>query len=187
MADWDQIYQDRKVEKSTPARVLLDNQRLLPSSGKALDYASGLSGNGKFLAQRGFDVTAWDLSGIAVDKINAYSSENKLPLYAKKIDLEKSVELLQGEFDVIVVSFFLHRETLPMLYQLLKPSGLLFYQTFSGEQLNGVGPSRSAFRLRKGELLEVFSNMKLLSYREDCVSPESNNVISDQVFFVAQK
>jgi len=187
MADWNQVYQEKTVEKSTPAQVLLDNRHLLPLSGKALDYASGLSGNGVFLAQQGFDVTAWDLSDIAVDKINAFSNENKLSLYAKKVDLESGIEIGQDKFDVVVVSFFLHRDSLPLLYKLLKPSGLLFYQTFSGEQLNGVGPSRSAFRLRRGELLEVFSNMKLLSYREDIASLENNDAISDQTFFVAQK
>jgi len=187
VANWNQVYQDKTVAESTPARVLLDNQHLLPSRGKVLDYASGLSGNGVFLAQQGLDVTAWDLSDVAVDKINAYADENKLSLHAEKKDLENNVEGLQGEFDIIVVSFFLHRESLPVLYKLLKPCGLLFYQTFSGEQLNGVGPSRSAFRLRRGELLEVFTNMKLLSYREDCAVSEGAAVIADQVFFVAQK
>jgi tellurite methyltransferase len=187
MADWNQVYQEKTVAQSTPARVLLDNRHLLPSSGKALDYASGLSGSGVFLAQQGFDVTAWDLSDIAVDKINAYANKKKLSLHAQKMDLEKTADALQGEFDVIVVSFFLHRESLPILYKLLKPCGLLFYQTFSGEQLNGVGPSRRAFRLRRGELLEVFSSMKLLSYREDYAFSGSNNAIADQVFFVAQK
>lgn len=187
MADWNQIYQDKSVAECTPARVLLDNQRLLPSSGKALDYASGLSGNGVFLARQGFDVSAWDLSDIAVNKVNAYANEKQLSLHADKIDLENGTKQFQGEFDVIVVSFFLHRESLPVLYSLLKTGGVLFYQTFSGEQLNGVGPSRSAFRLHRGELLDVFSNMKLLSYREDCLLAEKSDLIADQVFFVAQK
>jgi len=187
MADWNLIYQDKSVAESVPVRVLLDNQRLLPSCGNALDYASGLSGNGVFLAQQGFEVSAWDLSDIAVNKVNAYAHEKQLSLHAEKMDLENSVDKLKGEFDVIVVSFFLHRESLPILYKLLKPGGVLFYQTFSGEPLNGIGPSRSAFRLRRGELLEVFSNMQLLSYREDCSSTGKNNVIADQVFFVAQK
>jgi len=187
MADWDQIYLDKSVGESTPARVLLDNQHLLPLGGKALDYACGLSANGVFLAQHGFDVTAWDLSDVAVDKVNTYAVEKKLSLHAEKIDIEKSLDALQGEFDVIVVSFFLHRESLSVLYKLLKPCGLLFYQTFSGEQLNGVGPSRSAFRLHRGELLKVFSSMKLLSYREDYAFSANENVIADQAFFVAQK
>ena len=52
MANWNQVYQDKTVAESTPARVLLDNQHLLPSRGKVLDYASGLSGNGVFLDRR---------------------------------------------------------------------------------------------------------------------------------------
>lgn len=187
MVDWNQVYQDKSVAEATPSRVLLDNQRLLPSGGKALDYASGLSGNGVFLAQQGFDVIAWDLSDIAVDKVNDFADKQKLTLYAEKMDLENNAEQLQGEFDVIVVSFFLYRKSLPVLYKLLKPRGVLFYQTFSGEQINGMGPSRSEFRLHRGELLDVFSELKLLSYREDPRSSERCGVIADQVFFVAQK
>ena len=165
MPDWNAVYNDKNIEDAAPANVLTDNEQLLDNKGMALDYACGLAGNGFYLADRGFQVNAWDASEVAVKKIN---------------------DCAKNKNDVVVVSYYLHRDALPFLYAALKKGGLLFYQTFSGDQLNGVGPSNKNFRLQRGELLKVFSNMELLFYRED--SPQSNkNNKPDQVCFVAKK
>ena len=186
MANWDQVYKDKNVAEATPARVLLENQHLLPLKGKALDYASGLSGNGIFMASKGLDVSSWDLSEVAVNKINQYASDTGLSINAQIKNLENNNEQLNEVFDVVVVSFFLHRESFDDIEGLLKSGGILFYQTFSGKQKDGVGPSRADYRLKQGELLNVFKKMKLLSYRED-IDSGRNNTIPDQVCFVAQK
>lgn len=192
MPDWNTVYTEKSVENSTPAEVLLINSHLLSCSGKALDYASGLAGNGMYLAKKGYDVEAWDLSGIAVEKINQHAKNNNLPLIAEIHDLENSSPDMKNKFDVVVVSYFLHRETLRYLYDVLKKGGLLFYQTFSGLQYKEQGPARDAFRLKKNELLDVFADMQLLYYREDnenANGPESKQGQSNQgqVYFVAKK
>ena len=187
MADWEQIYTEKSVAEATPAEVLKQNTHLLPASGMALDYASGLAGNGQLLAQLGLQVVAWDYSRVAVEKINQYAVAQALKLHAEVKDLEQDYRLLSGKFDVICVSCFLHRPSITKLYDLLVPGGLLFYQTFSGTQRNSIGPSREAFRLRRGELLQTFSDMELLYYREDPQDTEPRSVYSDQVLFVAKK
>jgi SAM-dependent methyltransferase len=187
MANWDEIYQTKSIENASASSVLLENKRFLPVHGKALDFACGLAGNGVFMASLGLQVTAWDLSEVAVNKINAFAKDHNLSVHAEKKDLENDVEQLSGEFDVIVVSFFLCRSALSKIYNLLAPGGVLFYQTFSGEQLNGVGPARADFRLKRGELLMAFPKMALLFYREDSCLYAGADGIADQVFFVAQK
>lgn len=187
MADWEQIYAEKSVADATPAEVLKDNAHLLPANGTALDYASGLAGNAQLLAQLGLEVTAWDYSSVAVEKINQYAAAHSLKINAEAKDLEQDYLLLDGQFDVICVSYFLHRPSIKKLYELLATGGLLFYQTFSGSQRNSIGPSREAFRLRRGELLQTFSAMELLFYREDPQDIEPRSVYSDQVLFVAKK
>lgn len=194
MPDWNALYRQKNTDMAEAAEVLLENSRLLPATGKVLDYACGLAGNGFFLAEKGYNVTAWDLSAVAVEKINVKAKEKKLIIHAEIKDLEKAPADVSEAFDIIVVSYFLHRETLRNLYHYLKKDGLLFYQTFSGPQLNGVGPSRDDFRLHRGELLQVFSDMQLLYYREDNYREdnykEDNNhpeYKPDQVYFVAMK
>lgn len=187
MADWEQIYAEKSVADATPAQVLKDNTHLLPTSGTALDYACGLAGNGQLLAQLGLEVSAWDYSRIAVEKVNQYAVAHDLKLRAEVKDMEQDYALLSGRFDVICVSCFLHRPSIKKITDLLAPGGLLFYQTFSGVQRNSIGPSREAFRLRRGELLQTFADMELLFYREDPQQLEPRSVYSDQVLFVAKK
>ncbi|MCW9013387.1 MAG: class I SAM-dependent methyltransferase [Gammaproteobacteria bacterium] len=176
MPDWEKHYADIAVGDQTVASVLTENEHLLEWQGLALDYACGLAANGRWLAARGYEVIAWDMSRNAVEKLNQYSREKNIRLTAEVRDLENNPPT-DEKFDVIVVSFFLHRQTLLNLYQALKPGGLLFYQTFLGEQKNGRGPSNSDFRLTQGELLRVYSDMENLFYRED----------EDQALFVGKK
>lgn len=186
MPDWNQHYLSREVAEQTPADVLLLNQHLLPASGKVLDYASGLAANGCWLAHRGYQVTAWDVSPIAVNKVNQYAQQYGLKLTAEARDLENNPPVEQ-QFDVVVVSFFLHRPTLHHLTQVLNPGGLLFYQTFSGEQRDGRGPSNPDFRLHQGELLQAFSDMQVLYYREDQQFGDPATGIRDQALLVAAR
>jgi len=185
--DWNTVYTEKSVENSTPADALLVNSHLLSSGGKALDYASGLSGNGVYLAKKGYDVKAWDLSDVAVEKINQYSNNNNLLLNAEVYDLENRAPDMKNHFDIIVVSHFLHRESLRYLYDVLKKGGLLFYQTFSGQQYKNQGPARKSFRLKKNELLNVFADMQLLYYREDDENASGSDSKQGQVYFVAKK
>jgi len=94
---------------------------------------------------------------------------------------------MKDQFDIVVVSYFLHRETLRYLYQILKKGGLLFYQTFSGLQYKEQGPARKKFRLKKNELLDVFADMQLLYYREDDENASGPESMQGQVYFVAKK
>lgn len=186
MPDWNKHYSIREIESREITPVLDINHHLLPATGKALDYACGFGGNARWLASSGFEVTAWDGSEVAIEKLNKFSKENKLNLTAEVRDLEVNPPK-EAVFDIIVVSFFLHRPTLHNLYAALNPGGLLFYQTFSGEQRNGRGPSNPEYRLKPGELLQAFNNMQLLYYREDNEYGNMNEGLRDQAMMVAAK
>lgn len=186
MPDWDQHYLSRDVGDQTPADVLMQNAHLLPATGEVVDYACGLGANACWLAHKGYQVTAWDASTIAVNKINQYADNFSLKINAEVRDLENNPPANQ-QFDVVMVSFFLHRPTLKNLQQILKPGGLLFYQTFCGDNVNGRGPSSPDFRLQQGELLKVFSDMQILYYREDNGFGDMQQGIRDQAMLVAAK
>ena len=68
-----------------PAAVLTENDFLLPSTGTALDLACGFGANAVFLAERGWAVTAWDISLIAIDKLMTYAvRQGRVSMHAKK-------------------------------------------------------------------------------------------------------
>ncbi|VAW57502.1 hypothetical protein MNBD_GAMMA07-2642 [hydrothermal vent metagenome] len=187
MPNWDEVYTEKDISQATPADVLLVNEYLLTTNGQALDYASGLAGNGLYLEQRGYQVTAWDFSAVAVNKINQHAKENNLNIIAQQHDLENHIPPKRNQFDVVIVSYFLHRETLRHLMMFLKKDGLLFYQTFSGAQYQSQGPARESFRLKQNELLQVFSDMTLMYYREDDIHATGEAARPGQVYLVAKK
>jgi len=187
MPDWEQVYREKSIDAASAADVLLNNSHLLPENGEALDYACGLAGNAFYLASKGFNVRSWDLSETAIDQVNSHAKKTFQKVSGETIDLETNPPELNEVFDVVVVSYFLHRETLRNLYHYLKKGGVLFYQTFSGSQVNGKGPSREAFRLQRGELLSVFSDMQLLFYREDYSVKGHDDNRAGEVFMVARK
>lgn len=186
MPDWNKHYSIRDIDSHAISPVLELNQHLLPATGKALDYACGFAANARWFASKGFDTTAWDASEVAIEKLKEYSKKNNLNILAEVRDLENNPPT-KAQFDIIIVSFFLHRPTLRNLHAALNPGGLLFYQTFSGEQRDGRGPSNPEFRLKPGELLQVFDDMQILFYREDNQYGNVKEGIRDQVMLVAAK
>lgn len=187
MPDWDQHYASMDIAGGRVADVLSMNDHLLTGHGRALDYACGTAANGRWLEARGYQVHAWDNSQVIIDKLSAHSEQNDLRLIAERHDLEQMHPEQYSDFDLVVCSFFLHRPTIDRIPLLLKPGGLLFYQTFSGQQFDGRGPSRPEFRLKTAELLDIFSDMQILYYREDGAWGQGVHSLKDQVLLVAAK
>lgn len=184
---WNSRYADRAPVDQQACEILREYAHLLPREGDALELASGLGGNAIFLAQRGLHTRAWDISTLAVEKLNAFAGDEGWPLKAEVYDVEKNPPE-KGCFDVIVVSYFLYRKLLPFLSKALRPNGLLFYQTFTTERAaDSPGPSNPDFLLQPNELLKTFSEMKILAYREDGMSGDFNQGRRGIAALVAQR
>jgi 2-polyprenyl-3-methyl-5-hydroxy-6-metoxy-1,4-benzoquinol methylase len=183
---WDQRYADEE-KVAHPAEVLLCNAHLLPEQGSALDLACGLGGNALFLASRGFQVEAWDLSTVAIQRLEQAAKHRKLNnLIAQVRDVEKQPPLAE-QFDVIVVSYFLDRGLIPPLIQALRPDGLIFYQTFTQQAVSDEGPKNPSFRLADQELLQLFRGLKVCVYREEGRLGNLSLGSRDVAMLVAQK
>ncbi len=190
MPDWNAFYAEREIDESAqPAQVLLQNRRLLnpqKNNSRALDFACGFAANGRYLASLGYQTSGWDYAATAVEKLNAYSHQHQLSFQAFQHDLENA-PLPDEAFDVIVVNAFLNRDLCPAISGLLKPDGLLFYQTFSGERRNEQGPSNPAYRLKPGELLTLFPELQPVYYREDGDHAQGEDALPDQAMLVAAR
>jgi SAM-dependent methyltransferase len=183
---WDARYRDREASESCACRVLSENTHLLPASGSALDLASGLAGNGQLLARHGLDTRAWDISPLAVEKINALAGSEGLPLRAECIDIEHDV-LPSSRFDVLTVSYFLYRERMRDYLDLLNPGGILFYQTYTRECMVPAGPTNPAFRLARNELLHLASSLEILFYREDGLVGDTSRGMRGEAMLIARR
>ena len=183
---WDRIYQGKEGPPARPSRVLVENEHLLPGGGTSLDLACGLGGSALFLAERGFESHAWDVSQVAIDRLADRGKELGLEIdgAVRDIVMEPPGE---GAFDVIAVSHFLDRRIVPALISALRPGGIIFYQTFTRHRVLGGGPQNDDFRLADNELLQLFSGLRLLVYREEGIQGDTTRGLRDEAMIVAQR
>ncbi len=175
----------RHAENQAPpqaARVLCENRHLLPAVGDALDLACGLGGNSLLLAEAGMRVAAWDLSPVAIARLRGQARPG---IRAEVRDVIAAPPVAKS-FDVIVVSYFLHRPLLPALVEALRPDGLLFYETF-GPRIVGIGPEKAGFRLRRSELPGLLLDLIPCYYREDGAAGDLSEGFRDRVMLVGQR
>ncbi len=183
---WNKRYRCADIADGQPARVLVENRHLLPSKGQALDLACGLGANGLLLARHGLQTLAWDISDVVVRKLQTYADERELPLYAESRDVERNPP--PGDaFDVITVTRYLERRLVPVLIASLRKGGLLFYQTFTRESVESTGPSNPVYRLEANELLQLFSSLRLVIYREEGTIGDVSQGFRDEAMLVAMK
>ncbi len=155
---WDWRHRQAGSELPMPARVLSEFHFLLPAAGRALDLACGRGGSAILMAECGLDVHAWDISPVAVEWLRNHALQADLPIKAVARDVVRQPPE-PGEYDVVVVSYFLDRSICPSIVNTLRPGGLLFYQTFAVDAVTDTGPSNPEFRLAGGELLRLFAGL----------------------------
>ena len=187
ISKWDHAYsQYDYMRYPAAAEVLTENDFLLPSSGTALDLASGFGANSIFLAEHGLAVTALDISGVAIDKLTAYAVQQGLNINACQEKI-KADNFTGSSFDVIVVSRFLDRTLSDAIIGALKPDGLLFYQTFTREKTSRKPPNNPDYLLTENELLSLFSPLRVIFYRENALIGELLRGLRNEAQFVGQK
>ncbi len=182
---WDAIYSKQDADFKAPpvSTVLEQNQHLLPKSGRALDLACGLGADSLFLAEKGLKVDSWDISAVAIRKLDKKAVVN---IQAQQHDvIAKPPEA--DTYDVIVVSHFLVREMATVITEALKPGGVLFYQTYCQDKVEDVGPSNPDFLLEDNELLCLFRALKIRVYREEALLGQQESGWRNQAMLVAEK
>lgn len=184
---WNQRYTDESASQPLAAAVLTKYSHLLPATGSALDLACGLGGNALFLAHHGLNVTAWDISDVAISRLIRAAQIDHLSLQAEVRDVEL-MPPTPNSFDVIVVSYFLCRSLFPPLVAALRPRGVLFYQTFGIERLQqSPGPSNPKFRLQPGELAIAFSDLRILACHDEGMIGDVSKGFRNTAMIVAQR
>jgi len=183
---WDKVYQSDASSPGEPVAVLSDNLFLLPQKGTALDLASGLGANALILAKQGLTTQAWDISAIALGRLQQQADAHALPIntFTREITPDSFASCC---FDVVVVSRFLDRSICNAIMESLKPNGLLFYQTYTQDKTSGPGPKNPRFLLAENELLQLFSPLKRVYYRENSGLGMIQQGLRNEAQFIGQK
>jgi 2-polyprenyl-3-methyl-5-hydroxy-6-metoxy-1,4-benzoquinol methylase len=164
-ANWDDRY--RASHGSTePAELLTSFAHLLPTRGKALDIACGSGRNSVWLAQRGLEVTAIDLSGEALRQ----GKDLALPCGCHVTWLQDDVESYPfgpNEYDVVACFYYRSPALYAKIRRAIRPGGWLLYETYTLDQLQyASGPRNPEHLLGPGELLDAFRDWHVVFYRE---------------------
>ena len=108
---WEQHYRAKeRVWSGRANAVLVSVVEGLPP-GRALDLGCGEGGDAVWLASRGWDVTAVDISATAVGRTAAAAAAAGVPVRAERHDL--SLSLLQGPYDLVSAQFLQSPVELP--------------------------------------------------------------------------
>ena len=156
---WNKKYRNNPIP-DTPIELITEYAELATGT-QALDIACGMGRHSKYLASRGFEVDALDVSSLAIGSLQGIPH-----IHAKEVDFD-TYTLPKDHYDLIVCTFFLKRELFPQIIEALKTGGILIYETFVYHPDNEQVPSKRSYLLEEGELENAFKNdLEIIEYRE---------------------
>lgn len=158
---------------TAPNRFLMQQAgRLLPG-WKAVAVADGEGRNSVFLAEAGLDVTAMEISPVALHKARRLANSRNVQVNFELADV-LTWQWPHAAFDVVAAIFvqFVGPEHRGVLFdgirRALKPGGLLLLQGYTPKQLEyGTGGPSAMENLYTAELLRnEFSGWEIVELRE---------------------
>jgi SAM-dependent methyltransferase len=136
---------------------------LVPPGSRVLDVAAGHGRHARLLAAQGARVHAVDLDTDALATLEGVSGVS-----TQVADLEGGAwPFADATYDAIVVVHYLHRPAFAQLLRVLRPGGVLLYETFAtGNEAFGR-PSNPAFLLCENELFDlVRERMSVIAFEQ---------------------
>lgn len=130
---------------------------LLPPASTVLDVACGHGRHMAYLAGLGHQLTGIDRNAEALASAAAHGR-------VVQADIENGPWPLSETFDGLVVTNYLWRALFPQLLSVVKPCGVVIYETFAQGNESVGKPSRPDFLLAPGELLRVFASWRVVAY-----------------------
>ncbi|MDD2448639.1 MAG: methyltransferase domain-containing protein [Sulfurimonas sp.] len=129
--------------------------------GIALDVACGTGRNTDFLAKKGFEVDAVDISNVALEKVSKLPTINKI-----EADLDK-YNIAPNKYDLIVNVNYLNRRIVSQMKDGLKKDGVIIFETYLLAHGDFKIPTMNLdYLLRKNELLHSFIALEVIYYEE---------------------
>jgi SAM-dependent methyltransferase len=182
---WNRIYSKDRLP-GPPAAVLTDNDNILPIKGIALDLACGLGTNSLFLAARGLEVHAWDISKVAVSHLAERAGSLGLNIQTRVINITAAVLPVES-YDLVITSHYLDRSLPPAILDATRPGGLICYQTFTAEKQINIGPGNPVFLLQPNELQSFVPDCEILAFKDESHNANRDDPLAGRSFIIARK
>lgn len=164
---WDERYGKKGFALGKEPNPFLKKHISQLPGEKALDLAAGEGRNAIFLAQHGFAVDAVDLSRVGLEKTRKLAGRTGVRIRTHLADL-RTYSIKPGSYDLICDFYFLQRRLIPKIKKGLKKGGRVVFETYliDHRAFGTTGPKDPKYFLGHNELLERFSDFRILFYRE---------------------
>lgn len=159
---WDRRYAEGGYEPRDEPSAFLARWIDHVPRGRALDLATGTGRNARFLAERGFEVTAVDVSRVAIDRARATTPAD-LPITWRVADIDDLD--LGGPWQLVTVVRYHDSGLWPRIAAALAPGGWVLVEHHLRTPVDVGGPP-DHFRLSPGELLDAFRDLRVVHYEE---------------------
>ncbi len=174
---WNQRYSTAGHNLAKPREFLVNHLDKIPPGGLGLDVAMGLGYNAQLLINHGLRVIGLDISLVALKK--AILLEKRInPVLC---DLPQ-IWFPENSFEVILNFWFLDLKLFPLYKKILKPGGLLFFETMQKTN-QAVNP---AYLVNPDELVKSFGDWEIIIY-DETVETQENPDKKFSFRFLAQK
>jgi len=166
-ARWDDRYRSASSPDPLapePLDTRTDLLGLLPATGVAIDIACGIGRQSLWLAQRGLDVVALDVSPIAIEALRTAAAEAGLAerIEARPVDLDGGLPTDPQTADVILCQRFRQPSIYPQVAERLRTGGIAIITVLSEVGAESPGP----FHAPSGELATEFAGFDVLYAHE---------------------
>ena len=162
---WDQRYSQTGPVPLAPPTWLSGVEQWVPTQGRALDIAAGSGRISQWLAARGLDVTAVDISLRGLELARQALQAQNLCLATLVADLEED-PLPPGPFAAVTSFMYRQRDLFPAIKDRLQPGGVFLGEVACLANLEQhQSPSRQ-FLAESGELRQDCGELEILYYQE---------------------
>ncbi len=141
---------------------------------RAIDVGCGTGRNAIYLARRGWQVDAVDVSEVALDHLTETADAESLPIKRIQADLEdaphRPPDLFAADrYDLAVMARYTNLPLIDTLKGALRVGGYLIVEEHLVTEADVVGPRSPQFRVAPGALRDAAAGLDIIAYREGIV------------------
>ena len=187
---WDSRYLGGAYEtRRRPSTLLvqwLERLEFSASERKALDLACGAGRNALYLARRGWQVDAVDISTVALERLGAAATAERLPVNCIHLDLDSAAMAVQGfsgqSYDLAVMMRYTDLALVRSLPPAVSMGGYVIVEKHMETEAVVAGPRNSRFRVATGALRRAADKFEVVHYHEGIVTdPDGRDVALAQL------
>lgn len=174
-ARWEARYLERDAERDrVPSAWVVERCLGLATTGSIIDLAGGTGRHAAPLAAAGRTVIVVDFVERAVA-----AARVRHPRILGVVADARALPFRAASIDLIVCVSFLDRSVFPTLAAMLRPAGVLVYETFALQHLDLIesgrahGPRDPPYLLRPGELRALVAPLVVREYEEGLVDDDA--------------